>query len=123
MCFAKPTYQEISLPFRLIENPADFSAGMISIEAYGNVFGAEKYCYACYELKNSEMYENGAFDEMLKLLRNSTDKTLKVMIKLKKGMPKDFKIDVASLAEAYGDERFNTLALLGRGFHDKSQAN
>lgn len=123
MCFAKPTYQELTLPFRYIDVPADTEAGILNIEAYGNVFGREKYCYAWYGLRDSKMYGNGDFDEMIGLLQNSLDKTLKVTFKLKKGMPKDFKIDVASLSEAYGDERFKKLELLGWGLHDNSRVS
>ena len=66
------------------------------------------------------MYKNGDFEQMIELLKNSKDKTVKVIIKLKKGVPKDFKIDVNSLAEVYCDERFTALSLLGWGFNDKS---
>ena len=120
MFFTKPTYEEIRLPFRFIDAPADLKLGWINIEAYGNVFGKNKYCYAWYELKSAEMYDNGDFEQMVELLKNSTGKTVKVIIKLKKGVPKDFKIDVNSLAEVYCDERFKALSLLGWGFNDKS---
>lgn len=120
MCFTKPTYEEIRLPFRFIDVPADRGSGAINIEAYGNVFGKYKYCYAWYELKSAKMYDNGDFEQMIELLKTSADKTVKVMIKLKKGVPKDFKIDINSLAEVYCDERFKALSLLGWGFNDKS---
>lgn len=120
MFFTKPTYEEIKLPFRLIDVPDDLEAGLINIEAYGNVFGKNKYCYAFYELKSAKMYDNGDFKQMIELLKNSTGKTVKVIIKLKKGVPKDFKIDINSLAEVYCDERFKSLSLLGWGFNDQS---
>lgn len=120
MFFTKPTYEEINLPFRLIDVPDDLEAGLINIEAYGNVFGKNKYCYAFYELKSAKMYDNGDFEQMIELLKNSIGKTVKVIIKLKKGVPKDFKIDINSLAEVYCDERFKSLSLLGWGFNDQS---
>ncbi len=120
MFFTKPAYEEINLPFRLIDVPDDLEAGLINIEAYGNVFGKNKYCYAFYELKSAKMYDNGDFKQMIELLKNSIGKTVKVIIKLKKGVPKDFKIDINSLAEVYCDERFKSLSLLGWGFNDQS---
>lgn len=120
MFFTKPTYVEIRLPFRFVEIPADIQLGWINIEAYGNVFGKNKYCYAWYELKNSNMYHNGDFEQMIELLKKSSGKMVKVTLKIKKGIPQDFKIDVNSLAEAYNDKRFKSLSLLGWGYNDKS---
>lgn len=120
MLFAKPEYKEIELPFVFVDDPSDSEAGGISIEAYGHIFGQKKYCLASYELKNPKMYDNGDYAQMIDLLKNSADKTVKITIKIKKGIPKDFKIDVNSLAQAYNDERFNSLSLLSWGFNDKS---
>lgn len=66
------------------------------------------------------MYRNGDYEQMVELLKNPTNKTVKVTIKAKKGVPKNFKLDINSLAEVYNDERFKLLALLGWGFNDKS---
>lgn len=120
MCFTKPTYEEIKLPFRYIDVPSDLEAGLINIEAYGNVFGENKYCFASYDLKSSQMYKNGDYEQMIELLKTPTDKTVNVIIKLKKGVPKNFKIDVNSLAEVYCDERFKSLSLVCWDFDDKS---
>ena len=120
MLFAKPEYKEIELPFVFVEDPADSEAGGISIEAYGHILGQKKYCFASYELKNSKMYDNGDYEQMIGLLKNSADKTVKVTLKIKNGIAKSFKIDVNSLAQAYNDERFNSLSLLSWGFNDKS---
>lgn len=65
------------------------------------------------------MYRNGDYEQMVELLKNPTNKTVKVTIKAKKGVPKNFKLDINSLAEVYNDERFKLLALLGWGFNDK----
>lgn len=120
MCFTKAVYEEIRLPFRFVEDPEDQNLWQISIEAYGNILGKNKYCYAWYDLKKSNMRRNGDYEQMIDLLKNSAGKMVKVVIKIKKGKPKDFKLDVNSLAEAYNDERFKSLALLGWGFNDKS---
>lgn len=120
MFFTKPTYEEMTLPFRYVEYHDDMEAGLISIEAHGNIHGKYKYCFCCYELKDKQMYKNGDFESIIGHLKNSADKTVKVMIKVKKGVPKDITLDINSLAEAFNDERFKSLALLGRGFNDKS---
>jgi len=117
MLFTKPTYEELMLPFRHIEISDDLKLRQINIEAYGNVFGKNKYCYAWYELKTRN---NNDFNDVIELLKNSAGKKVKVIIKLKKGIAKDFKLDIDSLSEAYNDERFKLLSLLGWGFNDKS---
>ena len=66
------------------------------------------------------MYHNGEFEQMVKLLKNSANKTVKVIIKVKKGVPNDFMLDINSLMEVYNDERFKSLSLPGWGFNDKS---
>ena len=118
MFLTKPEYTELRLPFRFVDDPADLEAGGISIEAYGTVYGQMKYCFAAYDLKHPRMYENGDYEQMIGLLKNSVGKTVKVTFQLKKGVPKGFKIDVDSLAEAYGDERFKALDLLAWGLND-----
>ncbi len=120
MFFTKPTYEEIRLPFRFDKNPEDKDVGLISIEAYGMIGGQTKYCYASYTLKDVRMYGNGDYEQMMDRLKEAGDKTVKVLLKLKNGMPKDFKIEAESLAEACGDERFRALELVGYGFNDKS---
>lgn len=120
MFFTKPTYEEIELPFIFDNNSEDLNADLISIEAYGNVFGQLKYCYASYSLKESKMYDNGDYEQIINQLKQSAGKTVKVTVKIKKGIPKGFKIDVNSLAEAYGDVRFKALELVVWGFNDKS---
>ncbi len=117
MLFTKPTYEELMLPFRYIEISDDLKLRQINIEAYGNVFGKNKYCYAWYELKTRNSND---FNDVIELLKNSAGKKVKVVIKLKKGIAKDFKLDIDSLSEAYNDERFKLLSLLGWGFNDKS---
>lgn len=114
MFFTKPEYKEIDLPFIYENNPEDIEAGMVTIEAYGNIFGETKYCYVSY------FVDLNYIDEIAALLKDSSDKTVKVILKIKKGKAKDFKIDLNSLAEAYHDERFKELELVGWGLNDKS---
>ena len=120
MFFTKPTYQEMKLAFRLVNDLADTELGSINIEAYGNILGTKKYCYAMYTLKDSKMYQNGDYEQLLKLLKDTSDKTVKVIVKIKKDKLKSFKIDVNSLSEEYEDERFKFLSLVGQGLNDKS---
>lgn len=112
--FTKSEYREITLPFIYDNNPEDLYAGMISIEAYGNILGEKKYCYASY-LVNLDF-----IDEIATLLTNSSDKTVKVILKIKKEKIKDFKIDLDSLVEAYNDDRFKSLELFCWGLNNKS---
>lgn len=118
--FSKKEYRELTLPFRFYDDPEDYEFGGISIEAYGNVFGKEKFCYAVYTLKNIKMYDNGEYEEMRNVLTNSEGRNVRVVFKLKKGKPKDFKIDLDSLSKCCNDERIKSFELIGWGLNDKS---
>ena len=59
-------------------------------------------------------------DEIVNSLKNNPDKTIKVILKIKKGKLKDFKIDLGSLAEVCNNEKFKSLELIGWGLNDKS---
>lgn len=118
--FTKPEYRELMLPFEYVESDVDSEAGIISIEAYGNVFGENKYCYACYNFTKGIMYDNGDYEQIIEMLRNCAGKTVKVIFKFKKDKLKSFKIDLNSLCEAYNDERFMFMELNGWGLNDKS---
>ncbi len=111
--FTKPEYKEIILPFTYDNNPEDLNAGLVSIEAYGNILGETKYCYASYVVKLKYI------DEIVALLKNCSDRTVKVILKIKKEKVVDFKIDLDSLAEAYNDERFKSLELSAWGLNNK----
>ncbi|WP_310603997.1 hypothetical protein [Anaerosporobacter sp.] len=119
MFFSKIENVELVLPFKSKANKEEFEAGVIEIEAYGNVFGEEKYCYAMYDMTDAKMYVNKDYEDIISLLRNSTGKNIKVNFKIKKGKVKDFEIDLESLALAYNDERFCKLDLLASGLNDK----
>lgn len=123
MLFEKPVYKYQEMRFILDEfsdyEPDDEKC-LIDIEAYGNIDGEMKYCYSSFSLKKQEMYENGDFESMLNLLRTPENKTVLVKLKYKKGIVKDFRLMLDSLAKACNDERFLQLELTGWGLNDKS---
>lgn len=122
--FSKTEYKDVTMPFKYVESKEDIEGGCISIVAFGNVLGQMKYCYASYCLKEKAMYNNGDYEQIINLLKNNNNnKEVKVKIIIKNDKAKDFKIDLASLADIYNDERFNKLDLAGWGFHDKEIAN
>lgn len=129
MLFSKTEYKEIFLPFKYEREEPKISElqggkysyakdeiyrGSIGIEAYGNIFGENKYCYSLYSA------DEKIIDEIVNLLKNNPDKTIKVILKIKKGKLKDFKIDLGSLAEVCNNEKFKSLELIGWGLNDKS---
>lgn len=129
MLFSKTEYKEIFLPFKYEREEPKISElqggkysyakdeiyrGSIGIEAYGNIFGENKYCYSLYSA------DEKIIDEIVNSLKNNPDKTIKVILKMKKGKLKDFKIDLGSLAEVCNNEKFKSLELIGWGLNDKS---
>ena len=129
MLFSKTEYKEIFLPFKYEREEPKISElqggkysyakdeiyrGSIGIEAYGNIFGENKYCYSLYSA------DEKIIDEIVNSLKNNSDKTIKVILKIKKGKLKDFKIDLGSLAEVCNNEKFKSLDLIGWGLNDKS---
>lgn len=129
MLFSKTEYKEIFLPFKYEREEPKISElqggkysyakdeiyrGSIGIEAYGNIFGENKYCYSLYSA------DEKIIDEIVNSLKNNPDKTIKVILKIKKGKLKDFKIDLGSLAEVCNNEKFKSLELIGWGLNDKN---
>lgn len=129
MLFSKTEYKEIFLPFKYEREEPKISElqggkyyyakdeiyrGSIGIEAYGNIFGENKYCYSLYSA------DEKIIDEIVNSLKNNPDKTIKVILKIKKGKLKDFKIDLGSLAEVCNNEKFKSLELIGWGLNDRS---
>lgn len=107
-------YKEEMLPFVYDSNPEDLYAGILGIEAYGNILSENKYFYASYEA------DVKFIDELATKLKDSYGKEIKIIFKIKKGKFKAFKIDLDSLAQVYNDDRFKTLGLLGWGINDRS---
>lgn len=129
MLFSKTEYKEIFLPFKYEREEPKISElqggkysyakdeiyrGSIGIEAYGNIFGENKYCYSLYSA------DEKIIDEIVNSLQNNSNKNIKVILKIKKGKLKDFKIDLGSLAEVCNNEKFKSLELIGWGLNDKS---
>lgn len=129
MLFSKTEYKEIFLPFKYEREEPRISElqggkysyakdeiyrGSIGIEAYGNIFGENKYCYSLYSA------DEKIIDEIVNSLKNNSNKNIKVILKIKKGKLKDFKIDLGSLAEVCNNEKFKSLELIGWGLNDKS---
>ena len=114
MFFSKTEYKELELPFVCDINPDDLYAGVVNIEAYGDVFGEIKYCYASFYVNVNDV------DELATLLSNSFNNRVNVIFKIKNGKVKSFKIDLESLARIFNDNRFKKIELMGWGINDRS---
>ena len=66
--------------------------------------------------ENKEMYKNGDYDQMLKLLSDSENKLVKVIFTYKGDKIEAFEIDLNSLSSVFKDDRFLKLELMGWGF-------
>ncbi len=119
--FGKVEHRKIELPFYYIREEEDIKAGAISIEAWGIIDGKTKYFYVLMELSDSVMYNNGDYEEMLKILEENVDRRVVLDLKYKKGKLKDFRIDKESLVRNLNDSRFGKIDILGWGINDKSQ--
>ena len=121
--FKKPEYKYIEMSFILDDfstQESDNERITIDIEAYGEIDGKMRYCNSCFTLRDPQMYDNGEFESMLNLLRDSDNKTVLIELKYKNGNLKDFRLKTESLAKVYNDERFLQLDLICWGLNDKS---
>lgn len=121
--FKKPEYKYIEMSFILDDfstQESDNERITIDIEAYGEIDGKMRYCNSCFTLRDPQMYDNGEFESMLNLLRDSDNKTVLIELKYKNGDLKDFRLKTESLAKVYNDERFMQLDLICWGLNDKS---
>ena len=121
--FKKPEYKYIEMSFILDDfstQESDNERITIDIEAYGEIDGKMRYCNSCFTLRDPQMYDNGDFESMLNLLRDSDNKTVLIELKYKNGDLKDFRLKTESLAKVYNDERFLQLDLICWGLNDKS---
>lgn len=81
--FKKKEYKEVMLPFKYVYMEEDDNT-FIGIEAFGSILGETKYCYASYVLKDTNMYDNGDYEDIVSMLKNdNSDKMVKVKIKIK----------------------------------------
>ena len=121
--FKKSEYKYIEMSFILDDfstQESDNERSTIDIEAYGEIDGKMRYCNSCFTLRDPQMYDNGGFESMLNLLRDSDNKTVLIELKYKNGDLKDFRLKTESLAKVYNDERFLQLDLICWGLNDKS---
>lgn len=122
--FTKPTYKVMDLPFVYdcfsSYYEESYENGIFDIEAYGIIDGEQKYLSGCYCLKNRELYDDGSFDQMMEMLKNSQDKYVRVILKYKKEKLVSFEIMPESLANIYGDDRFLEIECIGYGINDTS---
>ncbi len=122
--FSKPTYREVQMTF-IYDCYSDgydvcLESGLLDIEACGVVDGVQKYFYESFILKKPSLYDNGDYEQMIELLKNSQGKEVTVRLKYKKDRLKDFEIIPESIAKAYNDCRFEELQPIGRGINDVS---
>jgi hypothetical protein len=110
--FAKAEYKKVELPFCYIKEEKDDMAGGISIEAFGEIEGVEQYFYFSFQLLDLALYDNGGYEEMLKILENSKDKKVIINIKYKNEKIKGFSVDTKSLAQSLNDERFEHIDIV-----------
>ena len=134
MFFAKPEYIELYLPLRMDRDEEEMEAGIISLEAWGEVLGRRQYLYSSYSLKKPALYDDGTYEKMLNELAVldalsagvqeesdiSQEKKVKVILKVKKGKVKRMDIDLESLARVTGDEAFLSMEQLGWSVSGKS---
>ena len=65
------------------------------------------------------MWEDGRYERLADDLRKAQgNKKISVEIKIKKGKPVDFKIDLEKLASTIGNRDIENLELCGWGFYD-----
>lgn len=122
--FSKPTYKEVPMSF-IYDCYSDgydvcLESGLLDIEACGIIDGVQKYFYESFILKKPAMYNNGDYEQMIELLKESHGKQAIVRLKYKKDRLVDFAILPKSLAKAYNDSRFSEIEPVGRGINDVS---
>ncbi len=115
--FTKAEYKRILLDYRFADDDK-----YPCIEAYGDVFGKTKYCNTIYAITDASMYDDGRYDRLINDFNNMQGRLkIEVDIKMKKGNPVDFKIDLARLAATIGNADIaDNMELLGWGFNDES---
>ena len=66
--FSKYECKKMELPFYYVRESEDIEVGGFSIEAYGEIDGQTQYFYASFILSDCRMYDNGDYNEMIKVL-------------------------------------------------------
>lgn len=110
--FSKYECKKMKLPFYYIRDKEDIDAGGFGIEAYGKIDGQIQYFYAFFMLSDCRMYDNGDFNEMIKVLDSIGsigENIIEIEVKIKKGKIKGFIIDEKSIAHSLRDKRFEKI--------------
>ena len=110
--FSKVEYRSVLMDYKFKE-----SDGLPCIQATDGTY----YCNAAYAIKTKEysMWEDGRYARVVKELSESEGRVqIVVELKIKKGVPVDFKIDLAKLASIIGNKDIENFELCGWGFYD-----
>ncbi len=107
MFFSKAQYERVTLPYYCYISNEDIYSSSFNIEAKGYVYGELRYFVSCFSVSESD------HKEMLLALKNAGNKQVDVILKAKKGVLRDFKLDIKSLADGLCDERFLKMELSG----------
>ncbi|MBR3679327.1 MAG: hypothetical protein IKL87_03915 [Oscillospiraceae bacterium] len=122
--FSKAVYKEVSVPFihdcYAKEYEEYLEAGCIDIEAAAEIDGETKYLYASYFLRKPHLYDNGDYEQMLSILKDTDGKRVTVRLKFKKERLVGFEILKESLAAVLDDARFLELDLAGWNINNTS---
>lgn len=112
--FSKPEVVEAVLPFKVIEpTEEDYEACAVDIEAYGRIGEVYQFYYVTLGFKEKD------YDELVEILKETEDKNVKLIAKVKSGNVKSFKVDFKYLAETFNDMRFEKGEVYGYGINDK----
>ena len=112
----KKEQREEMLSFECNTNLLKDKRGGLTFDFIYNISAEKKFIKVTYVLKDKEMYKNGDYDQMLKLLSDSENKLVKVIFTYKGDKIEAFEIDLNSLSSVFKDDRFLKLELMGRGF-------
>lgn len=113
MFFAKAEYETVNMDFDCYETDEDMYACIINLEAKAYIYGEMRYFSGSFCVRPDDM------DSMVEVIKNTPDKHADVILKTKRGVLKDFKFDLKSVAAVLGDERFAKMELAGWGMKSK----
>ncbi len=110
--FSKAEYRSVLMDYKFKEID-----GLPCIQATDGTY----YCNADYAIKTKaySMWEDGRYENVARDLRESAGRVqIFVELKIKNGVPVDFKIDLVKLASTIGNKDIENLELCGWGFFD-----
>ena len=111
--FQKAEYMSVFMDYKFKEFD-----GLPCIQATDGTY----YCNADYAIKTKaySMWEDGRYERVANDLRENAGRVkIEVELKMKKGKPVDFKIDLVKLASTIGNKDIENFELSGWGFFDK----